>query len=88
MLTHSLLQAVCSGGLQVWQVPSVQMSFDPQTLPQVPQLFGSAFRSTQSVPHRVWPDGQIGSQLPCEQYSSAAHWLPQAPQLSGSPRRS
>jgi hypothetical protein len=38
MLTHSLLQEVCSGDRQVSQVPVEQMSFDPQTLPQVPQL--------------------------------------------------
>ena len=58
------------------------------SIANIEELFGSAFRSTHSVPHRVWPEGQIGSQLPWEQYSSAAHWLPQVPQLSGSPSKS
>jgi hypothetical protein len=37
---------------------------DEQTLPQVPQLFGSVCRLVQVVPHRTSPTGQVATHMP------------------------
>jgi hypothetical protein len=43
-------------------VPAVHVWLLVQQLPQAPQFFGSVWRSTQSLPHRVRLFGQV--QLP------------------------
>src|SRR3990172_5871417 len=66
MLTHTLLQAVCSGGRQVTHSPPVQIWFSPQAFPHAPQFSGSESRSTQVSPQRVSPSGQTDTHVPPE----------------------
>jgi hypothetical protein len=87
-LTHSLLQAVCRGEVQVKQAELAQIWLVPHACPQDPQFSGSEVRSTQSAPHSVWPMGQEAMQAPLSQNSpcSVSHWIPQPPQLLSSLR--
>jgi hypothetical protein len=59
-----------------------------QAWPQVPQLFGSVFRSRQLELQQVWLPGQVPvepqPQLPFTQLSPAWQAWPQVPQLFGS----
>jgi hypothetical protein len=63
------------------------MHSDPagQAFPQEPQLAGLLLRSTQVVPHFVWPLGHaISLQAPLMHCVPAPHTRPQEPQLLGS----
>jgi hypothetical protein len=66
------------------QTPLEQVASAGQTLPQVPQLFGSVFVSTQVPAHTV--PGQVHA--PLEQTSPALQVLPQVPQFPVSLDRS
>jgi hypothetical protein len=52
--------------------------------PQVPQLLLSDVRVAQTVPHSVWPVGQVPLHWPVWQVWPVGHLVPQAPQLFGS----
>ena len=60
----------------VLQTPFEQTSPAPQVAPHAPQLAGSSFVSTQSVPHVVVPPPHDRAHVPSEQTSPVAHaWL-------------
>jgi hypothetical protein len=77
---------------QSTSVPWQETSHDPlehtepdgQTLPHLPQLFGSDCVSRQVWPHSVVPPPHVSAQAPFEQTLPPLHALPHAPQLSGS----
>jgi hypothetical protein len=64
------------------QCPPLQEVAAEQTLPQDPQLAGSAEERTQMPLHSVQPPGHW--HWPATQSAPTGHWVPQAPQCQGS----
>jgi len=65
------------------QAPPEQVP-EAQTVPQVPQLFGSVSGSVQPAPQAVCPAAQEVLHWLLEQTNPLEQTFPQAPQLSGS----
>jgi hypothetical protein len=66
------------------QLPLEHASPAAHWIPQVPQLLGSTFVSTQTFPHCVLPPPQLVAHVPAEQSSPCLHAAAHAPQLSWS----
>jgi len=68
--------------------PPLQAPPFPHAMPQPPQLFGSAFKSTHLLPHEKRPDRQANVHTPPEHSGvapeGAGQTLPQLPQFCGS----
>jgi hypothetical protein len=80
--THTPEQLVVPLGQP--QLPPAQTCPAGQTLPQVPQLFGSLAVVTQAPPQEVWPEAQVLLQRPPVQTWPSAQTMPHRPQWPGS----
>ena len=67
------------------QRPAAQTCPAAQVVPHMPQFARSTWASTQRLPHRVSPTGQVSLHAPPMQTSPAAQALSHMPQWAASP---
>jgi hypothetical protein len=63
---------------------AIALAYGPQTLPHIPQWFGSISVEVHEPMQFVWPARHEGTHMPMSQTRPAAQALPHAPQLARS----
>jgi hypothetical protein len=66
------------------QLPLRQFSVTSQAFPQLPQLLGSALKSTHAPLHSTVPPPQLSWQMPPMQFCPLVQAFPHSPQLASS----